>query len=72
MDSGKGSHLSLYLAVNTLDTLPAGSKILTEFTLRIVDQGSGRLSRFCKGKDFEDQELTSLHISLLVNKDFGV
>uniref|UniRef100_A0A5B6YTY4 MATH domain-containing protein n=1 Tax=Davidia involucrata TaxID=16924 RepID=A0A5B6YTY4_DAVIN len=37
-DSGTGSHLSLYLALADSTTLPPGSKIFADFTLRILDQ----------------------------------
>ncbi|GAV71632.1 MATH domain-containing protein [Cephalotus follicularis] len=39
---GIGSHLSLYLALADPTTLPAGSKIFAEFTLRILDQVKAR------------------------------
>lgn len=36
--AASGSHLSLFLALANLETLPPSSKIFAEFTLRIVDQ----------------------------------
>ncbi|KAM7256959.1 hypothetical protein ACFE04_008752 [Oxalis oulophora] len=36
--NGTGSHISLYLALADPTSLPSGSKIFAEFTLRILDQ----------------------------------
>lgn len=39
---GMGSHISLYLALADLASLSLGSKVLVEFTLRLLDQVNGR------------------------------
>ncbi|GLT74689.1 hypothetical protein SLA2020_464740 [Shorea laevis] len=39
---GLGSHISLYLALADPTAIPTSSKILVEFTLRMVDQMQGR------------------------------
>ncbi|GLU05135.1 hypothetical protein SLE2022_222510 [Rubroshorea leprosula] len=39
---GLGSHISLYLALADPKAIPSSSKILAEFTLRMVDQMQGR------------------------------
>ncbi|KAF8039002.1 hypothetical protein BT93_B1525 [Corymbia citriodora subsp. variegata] len=40
--SGAGAFVSLYLALANVDTLPAGTKVFAEFSLRIMDQLQGR------------------------------
>jgi len=51
---GKGTHLSLYLALD-LATLPAGCRVYADYTLSIVDQVNGRQNdRYAKGKNTGD------------------
>ncbi|OWM63258.1 hypothetical protein CDL15_Pgr010658 [Punica granatum] len=40
--SGLGSHISLYLALAETESLPPGTKVFAEFSLRILNQVKGR------------------------------
>lgn len=40
--SGLGGFISLYLDLAEAESIPAGTKVFAEYTLRIVDQVQGR------------------------------